>query len=218
MKKNVKETPLAFLYVNGLGTGRSWQEKAIQARWGRSGIRIYFARINWYNKGSFESKKGKVVRLAKRIIKKYGQVVLIGASAGGSLALNSFFELRDKKIGVVSAHGRLKIGDYRKNEVDSLFYKARLNTDKPIQSYYDSVCHFETEVAPRLTAEDKKRILVLRQKIDLVVPVDSMSIEGVKEYVSSAVGHRGGFWVHLIGERDRIVEFARGLKGGMRLP
>jgi len=91
----------------------------------------------------------------------------------------------------------------------SLHHKAHIDTQKPSQSFFDSVTLAKTQVLPVLSDYDKKRLLILTQVTDMVVPLDCMKIEGVQEHRSLAFGHSGGFIAHLIGDRDMIADFAK---------
>jgi hypothetical protein len=71
------------------------------------------------------------------------------------------------------------------------------------------VRHAEKKVLPALSPKDKSRILVLTQLTDMVVPLDCMGIEGVREHTSFTFGHIGGFAAHLMADRNLIVDFAK---------
>jgi hypothetical protein len=116
--------------------------------------------------------------------------------------------LRRRKVCAVNAHGRLKAGSYAKDDFRSLYRRAHLDTNRPSQCLYDSVVMAETYVLRKLTVKDKWRLLVLTQRSDMVVPLNTMTIEGVTQHRSRAYGHGGGFVAHLFGCRDLIAEFA----------
>lgn len=61
---------------------------------------------------------------------------------------------------------------------------------------------------PSLTADDRKRLLVLSQLTDLVVPLECMGVEGAQAHRSKTFGHTGGFVAHLLADRDIILRFA----------
>ena len=198
---------LAVLYINGLGDGSIHaKDKLVQKWWRQAGIHFHHAGVDWYDGKSFDDRLAEMTTEANELIAKSGRVAIIGSSAGGSLALSTFFELRDKNICAINAHGRLRKGDYTNH--NSLHHRGHLDTDKPSQSFYDCVVHVENEVLPNLTEQEKRRILVLSQLTDLVVPTELMSIEGAKEHRSFTFGHLGGFLAHLLADRDFIIEFA----------
>lgn len=198
-----------ILYINGLGNGSiGVKDRLIQAWWQRAGVDFNHAGIDWYDGASFDNHLAEIVEQANELIKQFGSAAIIGSSAGGSLALNTFFKLRDENVCVINAHGRLHAGNYGDSNFHSLYRRAKLDTDNPSQSFYDSVVYAEAEVLPKLTDDDKQRILVLSQLTDLVVPKKLMSIKGVREHRSLAFGHSGGFLAHLLADRDMIIDFA----------
>ena len=198
-----------ILYINGLGDGSiGVKDKLVAWWWKCADVDFHHAQVNWYDGTSFDDRLAEIVGQANRLIKQFGRAAIIGSSAGGSLALNTFYQLRDKNICIINAHGRLCAGDYADNNRNSLHHRARLDTDKPSQSFFDSVTYAENEVLPNLTDSDKERILVLSQLTDLVVPTELMSIDGVQEHRSLAFGHSGGFIAHLLADRDLIIDFA----------
>lgn len=196
-----------ILYINGLGDGSiGVKDKLVVWWWNRADVGFHHAQVNWYDGTSFDDRLAEIVGQADELIKQFGRAVIIGSSAGGSLALNTFYLLKDKNICVINAHGRLRAGNYVNR--NSLHHRAHLDTDKPSQSFFDSVTHAENEVLPNLTNSDKERILVLSQLTDLVVPTELMSIDGAQEQRSFALGHSGGFIAHLLADRDLIIDFA----------
>jgi hypothetical protein len=201
---------IGYLYINGLGDGATTlKDHVVRWWWKQKALDIQHAHINWYDGKSFEDKLQAVSRKVNEMLSDFGGVAIIGSSAGGSLALNTFSRLRNETICAVIAHGRLQAGDYSSNSRNSMHHRAHLDTPKPSQSFYDSVMQAEQEVIPRLSNDDKSRLLVLSQLTDLVVPLECMGIEGVDEHRSVAFGHSGGFVAHLIGDRDIISAFAR---------
>ena len=199
---------LSVLYINGLGSGKlSAKDRLVIWWWKRAGVDFHHAQVDWYGEQSFDDLLSRVVTQADEIMKQSEQVIVIGSSAGGSLALNTFFQLRHKNIYAVNAHGRLRAGTFANKHFNSLYRRAKLDTNKPAQGFYDSVMYAENTVLPKLTSGDKRRILVLSQLTDLVVPINLMLIDGVREYRSLAFGHSGGFVAHLFADRDLIIHY-----------
>ena len=201
---------IGFLYINGLGDGRTTpKDRVVSWWWRRAGLQIEHAHINWYDNGSLSDKLKGVEQKVDEMLSRFGGVAIVGSSAGGSLAVNSFYRLRGKNVCAISAHGRLGVGDYSNDHRMSLHHRAHLDTDRPSQSFFDSVAMVEEKTIPGLSEADKRRLLVLTQLTDLVVPLDLMHIEGVQEHRSLAFGHTGGFVAHLLADRDIINQFAQ---------
>lgn len=207
----MKRSPeIGFLYVNGLGDGAiTLKDKVVKRWWAKAGFDIQHAHINWYDGKSLEEKLAVIEQKVDEMLSSFGGVAIIGSSAGGSLAVNSFYRLRDKNVCAVSTHGRLKAGDYPDSHRMSLYHRAHLDTGKPSQSFFDSVTMAETLATPDLSEQDKERLLILTQLTDMVVPMETMSIEGVQQRRSIAFGHSGGFIAHLLADRDLIADFAK---------
>lgn len=200
---------IGFLYINGLGDGATTpKDKIVRWWWQHAGLDIQHAHINWYEGKNLEDKLNAVEQKVDGMLSSFGGVAIIGSSAGGSLAVNSFGRLRDRNVCAVSAHGRLSAGDYPDSHRMSLHHRAHLDTSKPSQGFFDSVVMAETQVIPTLSEQDKKRLLILTQLTDLVVPLDTVSIEGVQQHRSVALGHSGGFVAHFLANRDIINNFA----------
>lgn len=207
----MKRSPeIGFLYINGLGDGATTlKDKMVKRWWDWAGLDIQHAHIDWYDGKSLEEKLTSVEQKVDEMLSSFGGVAIIGSSAGGSLAVNSFYSLRKKNVCAISTHGRLKAGNYPSSHRMSLYHRAHLDTAKPSQSFFDSVTMAETQVIPSLTEQDKERLLVLTQLTDMVVPMETMIIEGVQRHRSIAFGHSGGFIAHLLADRDLIADFAK---------
>jgi hypothetical protein len=200
---------VTYLYINGLGRGRiRRREKLVFWWWEQAGLDIQHAHVDWLDGQPFEAKLQQIKHHVEELFKSADRVILLGSSAGGSLAINTFYELRNKNIYAVNMHGRLRVGDYPKGSWYSLDRRAYIATDKPSQSFYDCVERCEEKVIPNLTPTDKQRLLVLAQLTDMVAPLDTMIIPDIKQHRSFAFGHSGGFLAHLIADRDLIVRFA----------
>jgi hypothetical protein len=210
----VSKDKVPFLYINGLGNGKTrLHEKAAETWWKQSGHDFIHAHVDWYDGEPFEAKLDEILTQARALLKEFGKLAIIGSSAGGSLALNTYHALKNENVVAINAHGRLRAGSYSDTSWDSLYRRAHLDTDQPSQSFYDSVWHCERTVLSNLTESDKKRILVLTQLTDMVVPIELMKIDGVKEHKSLAFGHSGGFLAHLIVDRNLLIRFTNEVVG-----
>lgn len=207
MSKEIQD--IGYLYVNGLGYGKDRpQEKLMRWWWKQAGIELEHLQTNWYDDGMFDEKLLAAIEKVEAMLRYCGGVAIIGTSAGGSLALNAFCDLKDKNVCLVSSHGRLKVGDYPDTDRRSMHRRARFDTDKPLQAFADSVEQAEAHLAHDLTDKDKQRILVLDQLTDLIVPLETMQIDGAKTHRSMTLGHSGGLLAHMIADRDLITQFA----------
>lgn len=200
---------VGYLYINGLGDGSTTpKDKLVSWWWRHKKLTIEHAHVNWYDGGSFEEKLLQVEAKVDEMLRTFGGVGIIGSSAGGSLALNALLAMRDKNVCAVVAHGRIKVGDYPKDHRMSLFHRAHLDTDEPSQAFFDSVTHCENTTLQAMSSTDKKRVLLLTQLTDMVVPMNCMRDDELVEHRSLTLGHSGGFLAHLIADRDLIADFA----------
>ncbi len=199
---------ISYLFINGLGGGQpKWHERLAIWRWQKSGTKLHHYQANWHDGQSFESMLEEVTTEVDELLESTGKIALIGSSAGGSLALNTFFRSKDRNVSAVVAHGRLAKGDYPDEHRKSLQSSA-FHRDNPSQSFFDSVTFAENEVIPNLTDDDKQRLIILLQLTDRVVPLETMTIEGVQTHKSITFGHSGGFLAHLLADKSIIEDFA----------
>ena len=201
---------VCYLYINGLGDGYTTpKDKLVSWWWLRKNLTIEHAHVNWYDGESFDEKLSQIETMVDEMLRTSGGVAIIGSSAGGSLALNTLFAMRDKNVCAVVAHGRIKAGDYPKAHRMSLFHRAHLDTDKPSQAFFDSVTHCENTTLQAMSSTDKKRVLLLTQLNDMVVPMNCMRDDELSEHRSLAFGHSGGFLAHLLADRDFDCRFCK---------
>lgn len=142
------------------------------------------------------------------MLQHYDGVAILGSSAGGSLAINAFAKLKEKNVCVVAAHSRLAVGNYANNQKSSLYHSARMGKKISAPSFYESVKIAEDVSIPSFSKLDKRRIMIMVQLTDGVVPLETMYIDGAWQMRTKALGHRMGFISHFIVKRDKVIEFA----------
>ncbi len=176
---------LAVLYINGLGTGIfGRREQFLVRHWQKAGVAFVCAGVNWYDGKSLDTKIRQVDAKLKAVLATHKRVILLGSSAGASLALHVFMRNRKEDICLVSAHGRLRKGASKPPDYRTLEWAAHLTPGSPkpkSQAFYDSVITCERDVLPGLTKHDLKNILVLKPLADFVVPISTMTIPGQKQ-------------------------------------
>lgn len=205
MKKTIP-----ILYINGLDTGSiRIVDRLVSLWWRMAGAKMYYTRVNWFDDEGIETKIQRVASQAQGLLKSHGGVIILGSSAGGSLALNVFYQMRNQNICVVCSRARLRVGDYERTDRNSLYQRAHLAARRRSRSFYESVVRVEDEIIPNLTKGDKLRILIQSQLVDNVVPTNLMLIEGVREHRSCTVGHLGGFLAHMFTGRNITIDFAK---------
>jgi hypothetical protein len=69
---------------------------------------------------------------------------------------------------------------------------AHIGTSQPSQTFFDSVTYCGEVTVPKLTKQDKERLIIVQQWADFVVPRPTISIDGVRIYRVPALGHGWG--------------------------
>lgn len=184
------------LYIHGLGrTELRPLERLLLDNNQRKGLNYAAAYIDWCSSESYPELLRRVVGQANDLLSALGEedtLILEGSSAGGSLALNTSKELDDPRVRVVCHSARVSAGDYPIQSWRNLARCAHIGTHRASQSFFDSVTNCESVTMPSLTDADKSRIVVTLPIADEVVPVQTMTIEGVRGVRMPIVGHSLG--------------------------
>lgn len=181
------------IYLNGLGSGEIRRRETAVIRYlAKRGIDVSAAQIDWYSHKPFGELFDRLVQLAKAELRKHDKLVLIGSSAGGSMAVNVLGELNDKRVTAITLCSRLRLAKLPWWDNRSLALMAHLGSDRPSRAFYDSVMYCNDVTIPRLTPSSKKQIVIVQQWADFVVPRATMSIPGVRVYKVPALGHGWG--------------------------
>jgi hypothetical protein len=178
------------LYINGLGDGTTQAyEAAAFKKMEACGFKPIHAHVRWREEQDFEKVLERLTKQAQDLIKKNGSLVIVGLSAGGSMALNIYNNLKDQDIRVINIIGRLHRGRVPSWSYRTLERSSHFNTPHESKSFYHSVIYCEDTVIPFLTSKDKKRVVMLKPYADLVVPLHTMNIQGVRNIRIPAFGH-----------------------------
>jgi hypothetical protein len=148
--------------------------------------------IDWYADESFQALLARTVKITKAQLKEGGDLVLVGSSAGGSLAVNIVGELHDSHLSAVTLCSRLHEAPLKWWDRRNLTRMAHIGSKHPAQAFYDSVIYCGTTTIPKLIAKDKQRVIITQQWADFVVPRQTMDIPDVRIYRVSGLGHGWG--------------------------
>lgn len=196
-----------YLYINGLSNGAvSTKDRIAKWWWRRGDLQLEMFEVDWYRYSLDELERQVLVRV-NELLWTYEHVVLIGVSAGGSLALNVFVQIAEQDVVLVLAHARLKSGNYPANSRMSLGRRAKIGTNHESLAFRDSVEKAESKSTPLLSGEMKNKILNLVQLTDCVVAPRLMQLADVKTHHSFAFGHFGGYIAHMFADRNIIRDF-----------
>ncbi len=181
------------LYFNGLGRGKTRRRERLAMRYlAKRGVMVTHAPIDWYAGESFEDLLARLIALTRAQLKEHGELVLVGSSAGGSLAVNILGELHDPRLSAVTLCSRLHEAPLAWWDQRTLTRVARVGGKRPARAFYDSVVYCGGVTMPKLTAKDKRQIITVRQWADFVVPRRTVGMDGVRTYRVPGLGHGWG--------------------------
>lgn len=171
--------PHHVIYIPGLEDQRKGYELIINC-WRIYGIIPHVHRIGWKDgNNDFKPKLEKLVKEVSIFLKQGNIVSLVGASAGGSAALNAFIE-EPKINAVVNLCGRLRAG---KNVSPSL---EKASSESP--SFKQSVVLLEKrELA--MSKNQRGKVLTLSPLWDEIVPKSTTSLSGTSNRILPSVEH-----------------------------
>ena len=178
-------------------------DKLIDAWWRFGNRRLERFPVDWHTKQNTDELIRSILKKIDQLFKDSDSVVLIGSSAGGSLAINAFCTSKNHKLYVVVSRGRLQKGAFPPTAKQSLECRSRKS-----QAFYDSVVRAEHNIS-QLSPPQMKRILVMIPLTDGVVPIDTMLIDGATTHRSFAFGHFGSYLVHMVANVRYIDRFIR---------
>lgn len=165
------------IIIPGLGDDSASSIKRIEmltSHWINHGITPLIHAARWRDGEPFEPKLLRLLALIDSLSTE-NKVSLVGTSAGASMALNAFLERKETVHKVVNVCGRLRAGDHK--------IRSLTNMAKTSIAFKESVERFEQN-EPKLTMQDKKRVLTLRPFFgDELVPADTVIIEGATNKV-----------------------------------
>lgn len=148
------------LYFNGLGDGRIRRREQLAINYlARHGIHVTPAQVNWRSNEPFAVLLERMVKLTQEHLKKHGKVILVGSSAGGSLAVNILARLHDKNLYAITLCSRLQLAGLPWWDYRCLERMAHLGTSKASQLFFDSVTYCSKHAISHLNKEDKKRLV-----------------------------------------------------------
>jgi len=189
-----------FILIPGLNDRKSFFNTFyafICRHWRRAGMQSVFVSVGWEDGTSFEAKVKKIEKYLDAEVEQGREVVLVGVSAGASLAMVLFGRHPHKIAGVVTVVGLLALA-------------KGVGVESVNQAWYQSAQACEQVVA-RLTPDEKKRIFILYAFKDSVIDPKRQQLAGVKKRRVPAVGHLLSIGIGLFNYRRVIKRFAQRL-------
>jgi len=168
-----------IIVVTGLGDNGIATELATRG-WREEGYEPIVFVPEWEKEENIEK---KIERLEKLVDKEKPKVIL-GISAGASLALNVFVQNKDKVGKMVSVCGRLRFG-WSENVISRKLQENTLKT----KAFYESVELVETYIS-KLSEADKKRVLTFSSELgDELIPIETSQLDGATNIMIPIGGH-----------------------------
>lgn len=169
--------PIHILYLSGLGDDLDrWRLRALK-RWHFRGVTAELVPMVWRS-GTFEQKLARIDQAIDRAIKhgKGKRVVIIGESAGGSMAIHMMAR-RDDIYKVMTICGK----NTHPEDVSPLYYEK-------YPAFKTSMDHL-SESLDQLTAKQKHAFVSIHPFYDRVVPIRQTLLPGCKQVRLPVAGH-----------------------------
>ena len=155
-----------LIIIPGIGD-RGWQFVGFKPIWMLYGFNVYIHVFGWENQESYTTSTDKLLKLIDSLDK---DVYIIGASAGGTSAINALY-LRPNKIARIATI--------------STPYRKFTNTN--IQKLNQSVIKVQENL--KNPSDLKRRILSVYGKTDKIVPPKETKTKGVNNHQINTNGH-----------------------------
>lgn len=184
------------VYFNGLGpegAEPTFTEKLWQRYMAWRGIDVTVSRINWHTGESFEDDLlPRAVDDAKELLRQFGGITIIGASAGAGMGANVYHAIKteqpDADVALICISGCLKVIDAVRHRRVALCRPSK----KASASYLASVQHCSDIVQPWFATQPKDDIDDIVTLYDQTIPTETMTIDDVRTHRAYAVGHIPG--------------------------
>ncbi len=113
-----------IIYIPGLGDRYDGFRRVVLSFWKLWGVSMEYVPITWYDEGSFDEKMQRIERAVKRA--KDRRIVLVGESAGASLALHGASRFGVKKVITLCgvAQSKTPISNYLRAKAPALHTAA----------------------------------------------------------------------------------------------
>lgn len=166
---------LHIVYLPGLGDRYDPVRRACLRAWRWYGMRVTMVPMQWRSDESYEVKRARVDEVLGELDGE--RVVLMGESAGGSMALSMYAARVDKLAGVMTLCGK----NTRSDNVSSTLYARN-------PAFRESMLAVEA-VARDLTKAARARFVSIVPWHDGTVPVVQTLLPGCQKLTLPAVGH-----------------------------
>src|SRR3989344_8807022 len=174
-------------------------DRAVNA-WSRFGFIPHPYEMTWKDNKGFSPKLARLLKTVDDLQINDSIVSLVGTSAGGSMALNAFYERQDSIHRVINVCGRLRSGV---NVFPTLDQAA-----KSSPSFKESVLRCEDKESD-LSVQARGKIMTIRALLDEVVPTSTSTIQGARNLQIYSVEHMFSIAVAMTICARPMVEFLK---------
>lgn len=166
--------PIHILYLSGLGDNLDrWRLRALKL-WHFRNVTVELVPMSWAS-GTFEQKLAKVDQAIDRA--KGKRIVVIGESAGGTMAMHVYARRPDDLYKVMTICGK----NTHPEGVGEQFWRNN-------PAFKTSLDHLNASLA-ELTPEQMKKFVSIHPVYDPTVPVRETLLPGCKEVELWLIGH-----------------------------
>lgn len=168
---------LHVIYIPGLGDHRIKGQSRVISLWNIWGVEAEIYRMYWKDDIPWEEKFNKLLDHIDTLHKKGKKIGIVGASAGGSSAINAYAARKDRIVGVVCIAGKV-------NNPDNIGQRYRKYNPSFVESAYTAPASLES-----LNDVDRKHILSRYGLYDPIVKKADSQLHGAINRYSPAFGH-----------------------------
>lgn len=168
---------LHVIYIPGIGDDRTGLQGRIVKTWRIWGVESELWSMDWADGRSWGSKSETFLDHIDELARGGKKIALVGASAGGSAAMNIYAQRRDKISGVVCIAGKI-------NYPETIGKRYRQKN----RSFVESAEQCQDSLK-RLNEADRKRIMSRYGIYDELVPKRDSVIDGAHNRIVLGVGH-----------------------------
>jgi pimeloyl-ACP methyl ester carboxylesterase len=166
-----------ILYLSGFGDHYDWIRRFTLGFWKLYGVNVRLIPTSWSNQENYEEKFKRITNAIDAIDTKTTKVVLIGESAGGSLAINVFARRKEKIHKTITICGKNSGPD----SVAPHYYKRN-------PTFRNSMNDLNKSVAA-LSKQDRRRVVSIYPLYDSIVPIRETLIPDCKQIRLPIIGH-----------------------------
>ena len=169
--------------------------------WTYVGLTPHVIPVGWHDGiGDFQPKLNKILSLVDQLVLE-GQVSIVGTSAGGSAAFNTFLERPGTIHKAVNVCGRLRTGQH--------YWRSLEKMSATSESFKNSVLLFESREST-IPKELKTRMMTVSALFgDELVPADTSSLDGAYNLRIPTVEHVLSITMSLTFFVHPLIDFLR---------